>query len=600
AFEQVPDIVKTGVPLKYIKNIAQIGDKTIIILNFLKLMKKNFSLYDGYLKDEDIDDDSDDFSEVFEGDSEDTLDISIEDEIEEKVMNNKQNIVDKKISKVRLELNEDQLSAFREIASISTGKIAEALSNLMEPSTKIEIDIQDVGLEDLSDFREKHARKEDLYVAIRSPLTRDFHGVVYLMISVEGLCKLLKKVEIVEDFPDEFEDLNDLDADSVSAINEIGNMIISHYCSGLSNFLKLKMYHESPEVAIAEFTALIDNELVNLMTKSDRGIFSETSIKIDNEDIDGEIVFIPYYESIEQFIEYFEVDRIIELLEQESKQNKITTKTKKTTKKGKKSTKKGKKTTKSKKSTKSKTQKSTAKNKKAKQEEHSEEIMEMVVSQKDFNIDQSILDELNITVSNLDSFRELGNMGAGNAGNSLSEILKEKVFLEIPPANVLNIQELTDSFRDKDRKRVGYMCMSTGFLEGNAFLMYTPEDLKNLLNMVFDKGFKKTIKKTTDLSPMEKKGVIKLLHMLLDGYFKALATFLKIPFEPPKYKFFVQSPKMLFGKIAASLPNKNVRGVIIETNLQVDLDIPMRGQFILLLSAEVFPRILEKMEAVWG
>ncbi len=587
AFKYIPSVVQTRIPLQYIKNIAQIKENTVITIDFLKIMKNNFSLYDGYFLEEEDEEESLDSDTEF-----------LQDENEE-VKSSKKTKAESRARRL-LDLNSEQLDALKEIASIATGKIPAALTQLLVPGTKIDMNVLNVGLKDLADFREMQALNEELYIGIRSVMQEDFKGVVYLLISLKELKTLLDKVELIDDFTENIEDIDDLDENTKSAIQEIGNIIISQYTSGLSNFLKLRMYHEAPEISIGEYNTLIDSEFAKILTQSDRTIFSETAITINEDEIDATVLFIPYYESIDDFVSCLDADRIVDLLEQESKKSSKKKAKKTSSKKKKSSKKKGKKSTK--KVEKKTSQKKTTKAKIVKNQEvinkKSSKIMEKVIFQNDIEIDQEVLDELNVTMANLDSFRELGNMGAGNAGNSLSQILKEKVYLEIPPAEVLTISELIDSFAKKNRKMIVYMGSSGGLFQSNIFLMFTPNDMKNLLDHILEKGFKKTIKKESDLTAAEKKAMIKLLEMLVENYFKAVAEFMKIKFEPPVYKFFYILPKMLFEKLKRSSED-NLRVIVVETNMLVNADYSMKGSFILLLGSDVIHNILDRMKEVW-
>ena len=92
-----------------------------------------------------------------------------------------------------------------------------------------------------------------------------------------------------------------------------------HYCSGISDFLKINIYHDVPEVAIGEFFALIDLEIAKLARYSDQCIILKTKITVKDKPISFDLLFIPYFDSIEKFINWLDVDYIFNLLDSESK-----------------------------------------------------------------------------------------------------------------------------------------------------------------------------------------------------------------------------------------------------------------------------------------
>ena len=72
----------------------------------------------------------------------------------------------------------------------------------------------------------------------------------------------------------------------------------------------------------------------------------------------------------------------------------------------------------------------------------------------------------------MDVFRELGNIGAGNAGNALSQMLNKKVYLEIPPAKVMPLADLVSEYSKKNQNLIGYFGVTKGTFETNLILLF--------------------------------------------------------------------------------------------------------------------------------
>ncbi|MHA1585247.1 MAG: chemotaxis protein CheW [Promethearchaeota archaeon] len=617
-------LISSDFPVKYIYNIYIINNKPIIELNFYKLIEDYFPIYDNYLIKED-------YAQTPSG----LKELISNQELEDEKTNEKEPIqihektlpefdfpeLTESTEEKILSLNNEQIDALREISSIATRKIIMALSRLLVPNSKIEIELTNIGVENLGDFYNRQPKKDETYVAIRAQLSQDFHGVVYLLISSDGLHSILEKIALIEKLPEQLSDIDILDKDVISSIQEIGNIIISHYCSGLSDFLKLRLYHQAPEIAIGEYTALIDNEIADLMMNTDQGIITETEFILNNKSIDGNLLFIPYTESIPKFMEFLEVDRILELLDKESekernpqisnqiKQSKKSKKSEKSVKE----TKKTKKTSKKKKEIPPKTSSEpiftiekrieapTSDSKlpvsfdikTASKSDLSTAIMNLVIPQNQMTIDETILNQLGVKIKDLDAFRELGNIGAGHAGNILSDILHEKVYLEIPPANVMTIDEMIENFGNlKNKKMFNLLLQPTGDFESYIGLSYTPTDIKNLMNIYLKNGFKKTIRKLTDLTIKERDLIQNLLEKLSIEYFNAICNFLFIIPTETNPKFYFRSPKALLNKLK-DLSNLNEKMVVVETAIHVESQLSMRGQFYLLVKHNNLQKILK-------
>ena len=206
--------------------------------------------------------------------------------------------------------------------------------------------------------------------------------------------------------------------------------------------------------------------------------------------------------------------------------------------------------------------------------------------------------ELEIDDSSLDAFRELGNIGAGNAGNALSQMLNKKVYLEIPPAKVLNLTELSKVYGSTDSMMVGFIGLTKGFLETNILLTFQTEHIENLLQIVMETDTKKSIKKETDLKDTEKSAVVEMMNILLGHYIAALTDFLKVKIEPPEYQFFFKRSRQLFQSLETQ-DKTDVKAILIETGINVADTATIRGQFILLLHPKMIKKVMTRMTEIW-
>jgi chemotaxis protein CheC len=222
-----------------------------------------------------------------------------------------------------------------------------------------------------------------------------------------------------------------------------------------------------------------------------------------------------------------------------------------------------------------------------------------VTSQKEYQLDQKVAQEIKITGEDLDVFRELGNMGAGNAGNALSQILNKKVFLEIPPAKVLNLNELGEKFSDASKKMIGLIGTTQGFFTSNIFLYFETEHVENLLQDLLSSKTKKKLTKESDLDDKEKSAIQEISSILMSHYVAAISNFIQKKIEPPEYQFFFKNIKVLLNDLIKSSKDQELRAIIVETNLKVEENIDIKGEFILVLTPDIVHQIKERILEVW-
>jgi chemotaxis protein CheC len=585
-FNDIPTAIESKIPLDFIEKIASINNKIIKIISIGSIFRAKFSVEHG------------------------DAGFSTENMIEEQVMD-----------KTQLILNHQQLDALKEVSNIASGNAVTALSKMFQSKVKISIQVEDVKIADLIDLGTEGFNASEIVVGIRSIMKNDLHGVIFCIFSLAELKFLLKEIDNVKTLPDNVYSISDINKVTLSAIQEIGNIIISHYCSGISDFLKLKIYHNVPEVALGEYFAILDSEISKLAAYSDQAILMKTEMGVKDHSISGSMIFIPYYESIDKFVEYLNPDKIVQQMDssvakkslksdknvsdkpKSAKKTPIKPSSVKKTSKKPTSTKKtiGKPTSndssKKKEASKNKSSGSKSKNEST-EKKLTKEIFSHVEAQSSFKLDKKVKEELKIEELDLNAFQELGNIAAGNAGNALSQILNKKVYLEIPPAKVLDLPDFIKSFGSSEKK-IGVLGITSGFFESNIFLMFSAPHTLNLLNEVMDSDTKKKLRSKSDLTSAEESAIREISNILMGHYISATSDFLKIKIEPPKYQFFFQDPRKLFEKLSKTAGNKNLKAIIIETLIDVAQDAKIDGQFILILSPKVVKNVLTRVAEIW-
>lgn len=530
-FENIPSAVESSIPMEYLNDIARYEDRLIKIINLRKIISDHFNI--------------------------DLQKQEVEAGPARKAKKKRKKRSTKRREKIEqgvIALDNEQKGALREICNIASGNAVVALSNLFEKKVKIDMSINELIIRDLKDFKAGDFAKDDKILIVKALMKNDLDATIFLMFPIDKFTILLKQLQDVGKLPKNVKSMKDFNKNTKSAINEVGNIIISHYCSGISDFLRIKVLHEVPEVQITEYSKFSKKELKGNEDFSEQAIILQTHMNIQKKSIEGQIVFIPHQSTLPNFIEWMDVDKIVQMLQGDLSREDL--------------------------------------------EKIEEEIFSRVTAQEDFKLEDSDKKALKINDSDLDAFRELGNIGAGNAGNALSQMLNKKVFLEIPPAKVLNIDELITNY-GKKTLAVGYIGSTKGLLEANIVLSFKVRHIELLLQMIMESKSKKKLRKESDLSANEKSAVVELLNILMGHYIAALGDFMQIKIDPPEYQFFFQNTKSLFKQIEIESNDAEIKAIVIETGLKVSDREQITGEFILLLNSAVVQKVLKRLSKVW-
>jgi chemotaxis protein CheY-P-specific phosphatase CheC/chemotaxis signal transduction protein len=570
--ENLPNLVETSIDTEDILSIGMINDAPIIILDILNVIKNKLS-----------------------------VDINISEDARRSRLSEQTD----EVSHAGLNLTQKQLDALKEIINIASGKASTAMSKLFKEKSAVGINIEDVRIKMINDIgTAKGFRVDEKTLGIKAYIQNDLEAAIFLMIPATEIGNLMANLADLEKPSYEIESIDDLSQKAISALTEIGNIIISHYCAGISDFLKIKVYHEVPQLAMDSFGALIDSEIANYSKNTDSVIFLETSIITKENTITGAILLLPKYEYIENLINLLNVESVVSILNQEADGTNPMDIQKAQAKKLK--PKSGALNVKIKDTEEivdqakmAPVKKDIAKDKKAKKNIQEEEVFSMIQFQKDFEISQTDKVSLNINEQDLDTFRELGNIGAGNAGNALSQILNKKVLLEIPPAKLIPIANTAKEFAEKNTLLAGYAGMLKGFLESNIFLSFPVEDIENLLQMILETEKKKELTKEGDLSNAERSAIIEVFNILMGHYIAALSDFLKIKTEPPEYRFFFERSINIFKSLGIDVNRQDIKAVVVETSIKVSDGPVIRGKFIMFLNPTIVHKVIERITEIW-
>lgn len=140
------------------------------------------------------------------------------------------------------------------------------------------------------------------------------------------------------------------------------------------------------------------------------------------------------------------------------------------------------------------------------------------------------LDINNLNNELLDMFKELGNIGAGNAATALSEILNDKVNMNIPQVRLLKFSEVDKMLGGPETPVVGIYFGMEGDALGNIMFILDLESSKNLVELLLNKE-----KDNYELDELEISALSEIGNILASSYINSLSklTNLKLKISVP-------------------------------------------------------------------
>jgi len=200
-----------------------------------------------------------------------------------------------------IQLTEKQKDVLKELGNIGSGNAITALSDLLKK--KIEMSLTSIDI--IPFWKIPHlfgdVTKEVFGIYSKVIGENDFR--ILQIYTKESIINMINNLtEFDKKSIKKIKDLNDLDDFSVSIISEIGNILVGHYTSALANLLSISIIPSVPDLALDTIGALTSCAIAKFSKKLDFTLIIETTLKIEEMELDGILCFIPSIETVENLL----------------------------------------------------------------------------------------------------------------------------------------------------------------------------------------------------------------------------------------------------------------------------------------------------------
>lgn len=189
------------------------------------------------------------------------------------------------------ELNEVHIDVLKEIGNIASGNAATSLSTMLD--LRVDMSVPIVRIVNIEDAGTMLGGPESVKVGILAKFDGDIEGLMMFLIE-ENFTK-----QIVESLLGEvisFE--TKLDEMELSAISEIGNILIASYINAIASMTGMTINISVPAIAIDMVGALLSVPALELSPASDDIIFVEGVLLDLDQSVSSNILLVPTIDSL--------------------------------------------------------------------------------------------------------------------------------------------------------------------------------------------------------------------------------------------------------------------------------------------------------------
>ncbi|MBR4904250.1 MAG: chemotaxis protein CheC [Selenomonadaceae bacterium] len=187
-----------------------------------------------------------------------------------------------------------------------------------------------------------------------------------------------------------------------------------------------------------------------------------------------------------------------------------------------------------------------------------------------------MIDEFDLTPSQLDAMREIGNIGAGNSATALSQIVNKKIDMNVPQVSLIPIEDVPDLVGGPDALVVAVFLRVYGKAPGNI-LFVMPK--KNAFYLV-DGLMGKPLGTTQELDEMGVSALKEAGNILAGSYLNAFFHFTKISMLPSIPALAIDMAGAILNVVLVQLGQMGDYAMVIETKFLAEDD-SINGHFFL-------------------
>jgi len=178
------------------------------------------------------------------------------------------------------------IDVLREIGNIGSGNAASSLSAML--NTRVDMNVPTVKILDIEELAETIGGPEKQVVGILFTLHEDFEGMM-MFITEKQFAHLVLNVLMGKNF-DKFEDLGEMD---ISAIKEVGNIMVGSYIGAIAQMTNMKIALSPPSIAIDMAGALLNVPAVEIEKYGDKALFIQDGFINETNQVTSYLLLIP-------------------------------------------------------------------------------------------------------------------------------------------------------------------------------------------------------------------------------------------------------------------------------------------------------------------
>lgn len=187
----------------------------------------------------------------------------------------------------------------KEIGSIGTGNAATSLSKMLQ--AEVNMEVPNVDILGFTDAVYHLGDPEEMVCCVLARLEKGINGMMLFLLKMDFINEILRRT-----LGKEIEDYSQMGELEISAVTEIGNIIISSYILSMSNLVGIQIDISVPVVGINMLGGILSVPMAEIGQISDKIFMIQGKCTIGGQDMESNVMFLPDIDSLN-----FLMDRLV-------------------------------------------------------------------------------------------------------------------------------------------------------------------------------------------------------------------------------------------------------------------------------------------------
>lgn len=194
------------------------------------------------------------------------------------------------------DMNAMELDIIREIGSIGTGSAATALSSFLNRT--IRMTIPEVSVLDLEEAIQRIGTPEEGIAAVLVRMSGEMDGIMLFLLKLDFINEVLS--HILEERTKDYSELEEME---ISALTEIGNIMISTYINALSTLAQVNISLSVPAISVDMLGGILSVPMVEMGYQTDKMLMITGNFIINGKKLDSDLLMLPDIQSLNHLME---------------------------------------------------------------------------------------------------------------------------------------------------------------------------------------------------------------------------------------------------------------------------------------------------------